>query len=117
MAKILVIEDDPPIRQLIVRILSGAGHDLVEASDGQQGLSLFRAVKPALVISDILMPEMDGLEVIRALQREAPEIPILAVSGKALFTRIAKRLGADATLAKPFRTSELVDVVNMLLGS
>ena len=118
MAKILVIDDDPRIRRLIGRILSGEGHDVAAAENGNDGLRRFRADQPALVISDLLMPEKEGIETICEIRREAPSIPILAISGGShgLFLDIATALGASRALSKPFRSAELIEVVNQLLG-
>jgi CheY-like chemotaxis protein len=117
MAKILVIDDDPRIRRLIGRILSGEGHDVAAAENGNDGLRRFRADQPALVISDLLMPEKEGIETIIEIRREAPSIPILAISGDGggTFLDIATKLGATRALAKPFRSAELIEAVNQLL--
>jgi CheY-like chemotaxis protein len=118
MAEILVIDDEPHIRRLIARILSGAGHIVHEADSGRDGIELFHQVHPALVITDIVMPDMEGIEVIRELHQDAPTIPILAISGRGaslLYLRLATGLGATATLAKPLGTAELLSVVARLL--
>jgi CheY-like chemotaxis protein len=118
MAKILIIDDDPEIRRLIVDILADAGDEMFEAKDGEEGLRLVQIHQPALVITDILMPETDGLEVIRKLGRGAPPIPTIAISGgDAIYLRMAKRLGASATLVKPFRPMDLLRAVDQLLLS
>lgn len=116
MTKILVIDDDPHIRRLIVRIAEDAGHEVVEAGDGREGMRLFHVHKPALVITDILMPEKDGLETIYELRRYAPEVPIIAVCGGGqLFLGFAEKFGADVTISKPFRPKELADAIGTLL--
>ena len=118
MAKILIIDDDPQIRRLVVEILASAGHEMFDVEDGDEGLRLVQIDRPALVITDILMPQTDGLEVIRELRRGAPQIPTIATSGgHAMFLRMAKRLGASATLAKPFRPMDLLGAVDALLAS
>jgi CheY-like chemotaxis protein len=118
MAKILIIDDDPQIRRLIVEILANAGHEVFDVQDGEEGLRLVQIHPPALVITDILMPQPDGLEVIRELRRGAPSIPTIAISGgHAIYLRMAKRLGASATLAKPFRPMDLLGAVDALLAS
>jgi DNA-binding response OmpR family regulator len=117
MAEILVVDDEPQMRRLLVRILSGAGHRVREAENGQDGIRQFRRVRPVLVITDIVMPDMEGIEMIRELRREAPAIPILAISGAGppLYLRAATDLGASAALAKPFDAAELLAVVGRLL--
>ena len=117
MAKILAVDDDPEMRRVIVRILTAVGHDMIEAKDGKEGINLFRAHQPALLIIDILMPGKEGLETIRELRGAASEAGIIAISGgDAMFLDMAKKMGADATIAKPFRTAQLVDVVSRLLA-
>jgi CheY-like chemotaxis protein len=118
MAEILVIDDEPQIRRLIARILNGVGHVVHPANNGKDGIALFHRVHPALVITDIVMPDMDGLEMIRELHQEAPAIPILAISGggPAVYLRAATGLGARAALAKPFGAAELLAVVERLLN-
>jgi CheY-like chemotaxis protein len=118
MTDILVIDDDEQVRRVIVRILAAAGHVVREAADGRAGLRLFRAMRPRLVITDLVMPEQEGIETIRTMSREAPEIPILAISGAAgpLYLPMATSLGATATLAKPFGADELLAIVAGLLS-
>jgi CheY-like chemotaxis protein len=118
VAKILVIDDEPEMRRVIARILNGAGHIVHEADNGRDGIGLFRQVHPALVITDIVMPDMEGIEIIRELQKEAPAIPILAISGGSppVYLRAATGLGATAALAKPFSTEALLTAVGNLLS-
>jgi CheY-like chemotaxis protein len=118
MAAILVIDDEAPMRRLIRRLLRREGHVVHEAEDGRQGLKLFRQLRPALVISDIVMPEGEGIETIRQIRQEAPETPILAISGgsfRALYLRAADNLGATASLEKPFKSEDLLAAVEELL--
>ena len=117
MAEILVIDDEPQMRTLIARILCGAGYIVHEATNGRDGIALFHRVCTALVITDIVMPDMEGIELIRELHREAPTTPILAVSGggPSVYLRAATGLGATAALEKPFGAGELRTVVEGLL--
>lgn len=116
MTKILVIDDDPQVRCGIVLILTNAGHELLEAENGYQGLNLFRKYRPTLVITDILMPRMGGFETIHELRGEPSKVAIIAMSGgEKKVLDLAKQLGADATIAKPFRAPDLVKAVNNLL--
>src|SRR5579872_2372438 len=103
MAAILLIDDERQMRRLISRILTGAGHAVHEAANGRLGIELFRQVRPALVITDIVMPDMEGIETIRALRADAPSLPILAISGGShpVYLRAATELGAMAALEKP----------------
>ena len=117
MAEILIIDDEPAIRRLLVRVLRKAGHTTHEASNGDEGIELFHQVHPELVITDIVMPDMEGIEMIRKLRQAAPTLPILAISGSGtpLYLRAATGLGATAALAKPFDIAELLSVVGHLL--
>lgn len=117
MAEILVIDDDPQMRRLLTRILTGAGHTVREAANGKAGIESFRQAQPALVITDIVMPDVEGIELIRELRREAPTIPILAISGSRypVYLRAATILGATAKLEKPFEKDKLLQAVAELL--
>ncbi len=117
MTEILIIDDDMQMRRLISSILQGAGHRVHEASNGRIGLEMFRDVRPALVITDIVMPDHEGIETIRELHREAPALPILAISGagEPLYLHAATELGAAAMLAKPFGIDDLLTTVARLL--
>ncbi len=118
MAQILVIDDEPQVRRLLQTILERAGHDVFEAADGMEGLMTARARQPDLVVTDILMPNKEGIETIRELRREVPALPILVISGdpgSALYLEMAKLLGAHAALTKPFRATELLRAVEGLL--
>lgn len=122
MARILVLDDDPTIRQLLQTVLSLRGYEVVTASDGRRGLQSFHQMRPDLVITDMLMPEQEGIETILELRRIDAEVPILAISGDTARLRgqthldAAECLGADRTLRKPFGTSELEEVVAELLS-
>jgi CheY-like chemotaxis protein len=122
MARILVIDDEEQIRQVLCRALALRGHEVVEASDGKEALRLQRTAPVKLVITDILMPEKDGIEVIRALRDEAPGLRIIAMSGGGRFRQtealhIAKPLGAFATLRKPFELDAMLAVVDQALAA
>lgn len=123
MAKVLVIDDDPQIRRLTARILTELDHEVIEAGDGREGLKLVLQRRPAVVLTDILMPEKEGIELIRDIRRDAPDVHIVAMSGggttaKAMmFLDFALALGADAVLRKPFRAAELAETVGRVLGS
>jgi len=120
MAQILIIDDDLMIRRLVVRTLMSAGHLVVEATDGEEGLELFRSYRPAVVITDILMPGLEGISTIRELRRAFSDIVIIAISGGGQtfdmnYLDFARKLGADAVLPKPFRPAELIALVRSLL--
>jgi two-component system, chemotaxis family, chemotaxis protein CheY len=120
--RILVIDDDPVILMTITAILEDYDYDIVTADNGVSGLERFRAVRPDLVITDIVMPKMEGLQMIKELRAEWPEARIIATSagsrvGRHGFLDIARQLGAWEVLVKPFDPQELVDCVRSCLGS
>ncbi len=114
---ILVVEDDPEVRHLIRRTLEDAGYDVCEAANGKEADKAVKAAPFDLVITDILMPEQDGLETIIHLRRTTPGTKIIAISGtqNELFLRDARGLGASAILAKPFQPAALLDIVKRQL--
>ena len=121
MATILVIDDDAAMRRLILRALGTAKHDLIEAEDGQEALTLVDEHKPDLIITDILMPRKEGIETMREVGERAPDTKIIAISGggmshNLMFLDVAKAFGAAAVIAKPFRASELVETVERVLS-
>lgn len=122
MARILLIDDMPTVRRAIAAVLRGAGHDVTEAEEGDSGIALARAHVFDLVVTDMLMPKLDGTAVLTALA-EAPRRPkLLAISGGsgALADVDALRLAslrADATLPKPFENAELLAIVDRLVGA
>jgi DNA-binding response OmpR family regulator len=122
MANILVIDDDDAVRRSIRRALELDGHSIVEAADGWQGLLRFGERTVDLVVTDILMPNREGIETIIELRRRSETLPIVAVSGGSLTTDrdgvllSADLLGASRVLAKPFAVDELRAMVSGLLG-
>jgi DNA-binding NtrC family response regulator len=119
MAEILIIADDQQMRRLMSRILDGAGHNVHEAMNGREGLNLFRKLRPMLVITDLVMPDMEGIETIRELHLEAPTVPIIAVSGGSgpNYLHAATEFGATASLEKPFTPDALLESVKRLLDT
>jgi CheY-like chemotaxis protein len=119
MADILVIDDDPQMRRLIARILMGASHAVREAADGRKGLALVREQRPDLVVCDLVMPDMEGIETILTLRSENAGLPIIAISGgnDPLYLNAASKLGASASLGKPFSPDELLNLVADLLDA
>ena len=120
MALILVIDDDDMMRGMLRKMLLQAGHDVVDAPDGEAGLSLLQKTSAELVITDIMMPEKDGLEVIRAIRRDLPAAKIIAISGggkigRRNFLAEAREFGADETLLKPLDRSKFLESVKRLL--
>jgi CheY-like chemotaxis protein len=118
LAVILIIDDDQQTRRLLTRILQSAGHTAHQAENGRDGIELFRQERPALVISDIVMSGMGGIETIRELRRDDPAVPIIAISGGSdpIYLRAATALGATASLEKPFSAGDLLALVDRLLA-
>ena len=119
MARILIVDDDPLVRKMLERSLGGAGHTVVPAADGREARERI-AVEPIdLVITDIDMPEVDGLQIIASLRREKIAVPILALSarsGRDSRLNMATAFGADRALMKPFDLRQLLDTVEELVG-
>lgn len=118
MARILVIDDDTVVRELTAEILGHNGHTVTQAADGNAGLAAIRSQPPELVITDMEMPGMDGVEMIKILKRELPELPIIAMSGatqSAQYLYLASYLGAERLLNKPFAIGDLLATVNAVL--
>jgi CheY-like chemotaxis protein len=121
MAKILLIDDDHAVRTMMRLTLAHFGHTVTEARDGREGLKLFDQTNADLVITDIVMPEADGLEVLMAVTKRRPDLRIIAISGGGRqnagdHLRVAKLLGATKVLAKPFSTEALMVAVNETLA-
>jgi CheY-like chemotaxis protein len=122
LARILIIDDEEAGRDLLRDVLEAEGHEVVEASDGQQGSRLYRQRPTDLIITDVYMPNQEGLATIRELKRDFPDAKFIAMSGgssvvKMDVLRIAERLGAVRTLTKPFGINELVAAVKEALGA
>lgn len=113
---ILLIDDEPRMREMIRGMLESEKFEVLEASNGVVGLALFQRHKPAVVITDILMPEKDGIETLREIRKLDPEAKIIAMSGggRAKYTNfltIAQEFGASEVLEKPFRREQILSAV------
>jgi CheY-like chemotaxis protein len=121
MARILVIDDDPTIRSLLSSLLDAAGHVTTTAQDGVVGMALFSRQRFDLVVTDIIMPEEEGIGTISAIRRLDREIPILAISANQQsghqndYLRVAEMLGATASLRKPIAPALFLETVARLL--
>ena len=118
MANILIIDDEDIIREMLRDILEPEGHTIIEAENGHQGLEKYDPTTIELVITDIMMPEKDGIETIRDLKKCNPEVLIVAITGyRGRFNRLpaAEFLGAQETLIKPFTKADLLTVIDKLL--
>jgi len=121
MPHILVIDDDATIRSLFEQFLVHAGYSVALAPDGRAGIRLLEQQKPDLIITDIMMPEMDGLELLMKIRKEHLEISVIAISGgmktrPGNFLPQAAKFGARRVFIKPVEMSALLDAVRELLG-
>ena len=121
MKRILVIDDEAGARQLVRRLLEREGYFIMEAKDGEEGISMFRADPCDMIITDLVMPVKDGLKTILDVREFAPTVPVLAISGggtiaKERYLAAAAFIERVETLAKPFTREALVDLVRRMLN-
>ena len=116
----MVVDDNPDIITIIKTILEGKGYNVVSASSGQELLNLLKNQKPDLIILDIMMPEMDGLEVLTKLKGvpDTTSIPVILLTAKVQYEDVlgGYKLGADYYITKPFTSTQLINGINLLLG-
>lgn len=121
MPSILVVDDEEQVRQLIRTTFEEAGYRVSEAGNGKEALEQYRRAPTDLVVTDILMPDQDGLECISILRSESPNVKIIAITGGSDligvlgFLDVAKMLGAHRTLQKPFEMKALLDAAESAL--
>ena len=121
MPRILIIEDDNEVREYLESVLSRAGYEVQSASNGKEGVQLFQADPADLVVTDIIMPEKDGIEAIMDLRRANSELKVIAISGGGRaepenYLHSARLLGANRTMKKPFTNQEMLEAIADLLG-
>jgi CheY-like chemotaxis protein len=126
LAKILIVDDDSAVQATVKLLLERAGHSVVVASDGRKGLTIFEAGDFDLLLLDIFMPGMDGLETMRLIHQQQPLIPIIVISGNPVtwdsgsgpdFLTMATKLGAVSSLQKPFKPAALLAAVTGCLDA
>ena len=121
MARILIADDDPDIRQLVIYALIDQGHEVSVAKDGKEAFDAVEQSPPDLMVLDIMMPEMDGYDVMRALNdkgiRGFTKILVLTAKGSERDWKLGYDLGADRYVTKPFDPDELVEIVTDMLSS
>lgn len=114
--KILIIEDDDQLQGFVQELLEDHGFEVLLAANGNEGIKVAEEQQPDLILTDLLMPEKDGVRVITEVKANHPEIPIIAMSGgqsvfSPVFLEAASTLGATKTLDKPFRNEELLQTI------
>lgn len=119
MKNILIIDDEEMIREGLKAALEIEGYNVTTADNGMEISVITESFQPHLIITDIIMPEMDGIEVIIQIRKKLPDTRIIAISGGGRISadnhlKIAEKLGADAVLTKPFSTNELKNTINSL---
>jgi YesN/AraC family two-component response regulator len=122
MALILIIDDEPQIRSMLKLMLERDGYEVAEAPDGIEGIKVYRQKPADLIITDLIMPNKDGIGMIIDLKKEFPNVKIIAMSGGGLnkpegYLRGAKKLGAACTLTKPIDRDEMLRTIKDVLKS
>jgi CheY-like chemotaxis protein len=117
---VLIVEDDPIMLRNLVQWFQQVGCKVLAAHDGIEGMARFEHIRPDVVVTDILMPNREGVETLMAMKALAPEVKVLAISGGGRLgcmdlLNMARKLGADGILAKPFRAADVVGAVTRLL--
>ena len=120
MARILIIDDEPQIRSMLKLMLEREGYEVVEAPDGVEGIEVYRQNPADLIITDLIMPNKDGIGMIIELKKEFPDVMIIAMSGGGLnkpdgYLKGAEKLGAACTLTKPIDREEMLKAVKDIL--
>lgn len=121
MARILVVDDEPEVLLLLTDILESVGYEVVTATNGEEGLRQYQRGNVDLIVTDIIMPDKEGLESIMDYKQLNPEVKIIAISGGArigphTYLKMAEKFGARRVFSKPFRNKELLDAVEELLA-
>jgi DNA-binding response OmpR family regulator len=119
--RILIIDDEVQIREMLGQMLSREGYQVVYAEDGKVGMNVCREQDIDLIITDIIMPEKDGIEMILELRHDFPDLKVIAISGGGRlgpdgYLEMAQKLGAHKTFFKPFNRREILDAVQELLS-
>lgn len=124
--RVLIIDDEPLVRASLRETLEGAGYDVIEAANGMEAVDFLSDAEPDVMITDIFMPEKEGIATIRDFRALYPDLPVIAISGlgdipignmsTVNYLETAGKLGADFTLAKPFGPHELLNIVREALN-
>lgn len=121
VCSILVVDDEPGLRDMIGHVLTSAGHRVMSAGNGQQAIKLMAEHNFDVVVTDVIMPEKDGIEVIGELRRRRPQVRIIAMSGGGhvpveQYLKIAKGVGAHAVIEKPFSNRDLLATIESVVA-
>ncbi len=121
MPKILIIDDEAPVRKMLSKLLTTHNYETLEAENGKVGIKLYNEHHPDLIITDLIMPEKEGMECIRELKKINPDIKIIAISGGGvtnsdIYLKVAKKLGAIRTFSKPIRNNDLIKAIEEILS-
>lgn len=122
MRRILIIDDEPYILLMLKKMLERAGYEVDLASNGREGMAVFEQNSADLVITDIIMPDKEGLELILEMKKKRPELKIIAMSGGGRispesYLECARHFGAEKVFQKPFRQKEIISAVKELLSA
>lgn len=122
MERVLIVDDEELVRVTLRQILQSAGYEITEASDGRQALADYKESRPDLVITDIIMPDKEGIETIIELRAMDPNAKIIAISGGGRvgasdYLELAKRLGADKVISKPLNSEKLLQAVEVVMAA
>lgn len=122
MASVLIVDDEEAVRRVLRRILERAGYKTFEAKNGREAIELYKAQKPDVTITDIIMPDVEGIETIRELRKQFDAKNIIAISGGSRkntfdYLAMAERLGATLVLRKPIDPRSLIIAVEQLVAT
>ncbi len=120
MVKILVVDDDDLVRNMICSFLSKSGYTVFEATNGNSGVAMAQEKSPDLVLTDMLMPDKEGIETIMEIKAINPDIKVIAMSGggktkNMAFLDMAKQIGAEHIMSKPFKPTALLEIIKTLV--
>ena len=116
-SRVLLIEDNEPLRNSLARLLERTGYEVTEAANGRIGLHCMSECAADVVVTDMMMPEMGGVETILALRRSYPGVKIIALSGSAPYVKIARAVGSHKAMSKPLEPEEFLDAIRELVAT
>ncbi len=120
MARVLIVDDDMQVRDMLTQMLKRAGHDVAEAGNGNEAIQYCQKNQTDLVITDIIMPDKEGIETIVELRRDFPDIKVFAISGGGRvspnnYLKLAEKIGALKTFTKPFSKAEILSAIDEVI--